>query len=134
MFEAVKTVGTRLTLRLDEADRYGAWIRGRSDLLIPRLTALETKLLMSGKKWPEAFSDRRPDLIEIEVTEDLLQLSKELRAFFPQGTVLSAVLTVKKEDIDAELRPGPPLRRLIEALVESPFDVLCLTSDYDSSE
>jgi hypothetical protein len=95
MFEAA-AVGTRLTLRLDEADRYGAWIRGRFDLLIPRLTARETKLLMSGKKWPEAFGDRRPDLIEIEVTEDLLKLSNELRAFFPEGTVLSAVLTVRK--------------------------------------
>jgi glutamate synthase domain-containing protein 2/FAD/FMN-containing dehydrogenase/ferredoxin/glutamate synthase domain-containing protein 3 len=134
MFEAAKAVGTRLTLRLDEADRYGAWIRDRFDLLAPRLTARETKLLMSGKKWPEAFSDRRPDLVEIEVTEDLLQLSNELRAFFPEETVLSAVLTVKKEDVDAELRPVPSLRRLVEALVESPFDVLCLTSDYDSSE
>ena len=114
MFEAAKTVGTRLTLRLDEADRYGAWIRGRFDHLILRLTALEAKLLMSGKKWPEAFNDRRPDLIEIEVTEDLLELSNELRAFFSEATVLSAVIRVRKEDIDAELRPVPALRRLVE--------------------
>ncbi len=109
MFEAARALGTRLTLRLNEVDRYGAWIRDRFDLLILRLTALETKLLMSGRKWPEAFKDRRPDMIEIEVTDDLFELSNELRVFFSDATVLGALIPVKRGDIDAELRPSPSL-------------------------
>ena len=134
MLSAVTTMGTRLTLRLQEVERYESRIRDRIEGLILRLTAVETRFLLSGKKWPEALKDRLPDLVEIEVTGDLLELSHEMRSLFPDSTVLCAVMKMKKEDVDSELRPAPALQKMLRELIPSPFDALCLTSDYDSTK
>ena len=133
MLDAVKTMGTRLTLRLEEVDRYSGKLRDQLDHLILRLTPLETKLLLSGRTWPESLRERRPGLVEIEVTQDLLALSQEVKTLFHDSTVLCAVLRIAKGDVDAELRPTPALRQILDALVESPYDILCLTSDYEPS-
>ena len=52
-------------------------------------------------------------------------------ASFSDSAVLSAVITIGKEDVDAELRPVPALRKRLESLFDSPFDVLVLSSEYD---
>ena len=52
-------------------------------------------------------------------------------ASFSDSAVLSAVITVGKEDVDAELRPVPALRKRLESLFDSPFDILVLSSEYD---
>src|SRR5208337_1551743 len=41
------------------------------------------------------------------------------------------VLRIEKENVDPDLRPTQEFQEKLEALFESPFDILCLTSEYD---
>ena len=125
MLEAAVTMGTRVTLRLKEVELYRSKIGNRINSLMLRLTPDDLK------KCPEVLKEYPFDLVEIEVDDTVLQQANELREFFPQSTVLCAVIKIKKEDINSELRPSPALQKMMEALFASPFDVLCLTSDYD---
>jgi glutamate synthase domain-containing protein 2/glutamate synthase domain-containing protein 3/ferredoxin len=134
MFEAASMVGTRVTLRLEEVERYGSKIRDRINSLILRFTNEDIKNLLSGKKRPEVLRDHSLDLVEIEVDDGILERANELRELFPTSTVLGAVIKIRKENVDSELRPSPAFRRMLESLFQSPFDVLCLTSDYDSEK
>ncbi len=134
MFEAAITMGTRLTLRLEEVERFRPRIRDRIDALILRLTVQDIKNLRVGKKCPEGLKDRPFDLLEIELENDVLERIDEIQGLLPKSTVLCAVIEVKKEDVDSELRPTPLFQKKLESLFQSPFDVLCLTSDYDSEK
>jgi glutamate synthase domain-containing protein 2/FAD/FMN-containing dehydrogenase/ferredoxin len=125
MLEAVITMGTRLTLRLEEVERYRSKIGNRITSLILRLTPDDLE------KWPEVSKNYSLDLIEIEVDNTVLERANELRGLFPESTVLCAVIKIRKEDVNSELRPSPAFRNMLESLFQSPFDVLCLTSDYD---
>jgi glutamate synthase domain-containing protein 2/FAD/FMN-containing dehydrogenase/glutamate synthase domain-containing protein 3/ferredoxin len=125
MFEAASTVGTRVTLRLEEFGRFRSRIQNRINSLILRLTSDDLK------KWPQISKHYSLDLIEIEVDDAVLGRADELRNLFPESTVLCAVIKIKKEDVNSELQPSPAFQRTLESLFQSPFDVLCLTSDYD---
>jgi glutamate synthase domain-containing protein 2/FAD/FMN-containing dehydrogenase/glutamate synthase domain-containing protein 3/ferredoxin len=125
MFEAASTVGTRVTLRLEEFARFRSRIQNRINSLILRLTSADLK------KWPQVSKHYSLDLIEIEVDDAVLERADELRNLFPDSTVLCAVIKIKKEDVNSELRPSPAFQKTLESLFQSPFDVLCLTSDYD---
>ncbi len=131
MLQAVKEMGTRLTLSLDDIDRHVVTIEDRIGAIIPRLTSKDLIRLLTEKRWPKAIKNGFPDMVEIELDEDTLERVDQIRSFFANSAVLTAVIKVKKEDVDAELRPTPGLRRKLELLFNSPFDVLCLTSDYD---
>ena len=131
MLEAAKEMGTRLTLRLEEVKRYGSGLAARFDSWILRLTAKDTEELVTRKKWPEVLLGRIPDLVEIELDNDLMERIDEIKSLFSESTLLCAVLKIEKDDIDSELRPTLSFQRLITSLYESPFDLLCLTSDYD---
>jgi glutamate synthase domain-containing protein 2/ferredoxin/glutamate synthase domain-containing protein 3/glutamate synthase domain-containing protein 1 len=134
MFGAVEEMGTRLTLRLEEVGKYGSRIRDRIHSLILRLTTGDIKNLASEKKWPEVFQNHPCDLIETELDDTVLAQIDELKRFLPGSTLFSAVMKVKKEDVDSELRPAPIFRQKLESLFRSPFDILCITSDYDSDK
>jgi glutamate synthase domain-containing protein 2/FAD/FMN-containing dehydrogenase/glutamate synthase domain-containing protein 3/ferredoxin len=134
MLEAAFTMGTRLTLRLDEFERFGSRIGDRTDGLILRLTAQDTKSLLNGKEWPSILRNRSLDLIEIELDGDVLDRINEIQGLFSESTVLCAVIEIRKGDVDSELRPVPLFQKKLESLFQSPFDALCLTSDYDSEK
>jgi glutamate synthase domain-containing protein 2/FAD/FMN-containing dehydrogenase/glutamate synthase domain-containing protein 3/ferredoxin/glutamate synthase domain-containing protein 1 len=134
MLEAARTTGTRLTLRLEEAEKYGAKIRDRTHSLILRLTSDDIRNLAAGKKWPEVFQNHSCDLIEIELDDTVLARIDELKRLFFGSAVLSAVIKTNKDDVDSELRPTPVFQQKLESLFESPFDILCLTSDYDADK
>jgi glutamate synthase domain-containing protein 2/FAD/FMN-containing dehydrogenase/glutamate synthase domain-containing protein 3/ferredoxin len=125
MFEAAYTSGTYVTLRLAQVDRFRSKIGDKIKSLILRLTSDDLK------RWSELSQDYSFDLIEIEVDHLDLERVDELRGLFSQSTLLSAVIKIKKENIDSELRPSPNFQKMLESLFQSPFDVLCLTSDYD---
>ena len=134
MFEAVLTMGTRLTLRLEEVEKFGPKIKDRMNSLILRLTSDDIRNLAAGKKWPEVIQNHPPDLIEIELDDTILARINELKSLFSKSTILSAVMNVSKENVDSELRPTPLFQKKLESLFQSPFDILCLTSDYDSDK
>ena len=134
MLEAATSMGTRLTLRLQDVKKYGAKIGNRMGGIILRLSPTEIKSLMAGKKWPEGIQNRSLDLIEVEWDDDLLGRMDEVRDLFSESALLCAVIQTKKEDIDPELRLTPALRKRLESLFQSPFDVLVLTSDYDAAK
>ncbi len=73
MLEATREMGTRLTLRLEEVERYGSRLGGKIDQLILRLTARNIKDLLSGKKWPDVLRDRIPGLVEIELNDEVME-------------------------------------------------------------
>ncbi len=104
------------------------------DSLILRLTANDVRNLAAGKKWPEVFQNHSCDLIEIELDDTVLARIDELNRLFPGSAVLSAVIKINKDDVDSELRPTPAFQQKLESLFGSPFDILCLTSDYDSDK
>jgi len=52
MIEAVTDVGSRLTLRLEELDRYGSRVGSRMNSLIVRLRAEDIENLLRGKELP----------------------------------------------------------------------------------
>jgi glutamate synthase domain-containing protein 2/FAD/FMN-containing dehydrogenase/glutamate synthase domain-containing protein 3/ferredoxin len=131
MFGAAVTMGTRVTLRLEEVERFGSRIGDRINSLILRLTPNDIKNLLIEKKWPKGLKGYSFDLIEIEVDDMVLKRGNELRDLFPQSTVLCAVIKIRRENVDSELRPSPLFQKMLESLFQSPFDVLCLTSDYD---
>ena len=131
LFEAAYQAGTRLTLRLEEMVSYGPKIVDRMDSMILRLTAKEMRNLLAGVKWPEFLKTHFPDLVEIELDDELLARFDEIPSLFPDSTVLSAVVRIEKEDVGSDLRPTPLFRKKLESLVSSPFDILCITSDYD---
>jgi glutamate synthase domain-containing protein 2/FAD/FMN-containing dehydrogenase/glutamate synthase domain-containing protein 3/ferredoxin len=128
MFEAASTVGTRVTLRLEEFGRFRARMKDKINSLILRLTSADLK------KWPQVSKHYSLDLIEIEVDDAVLERADELRNLFPESTVLCAVIKIKKEDVNSELQPSPAFQKMLQSLFQSPFDVLCLTSDYDSEK
>jgi glycolate dehydrogenase FAD-linked subunit len=128
MFEAASTMGTRVTLRLEEYERFRARMKDKINSLILRLTSENLK------KWPQVSKNDSLDLIEIEVDQPLLERAGELRGLFPRSTVLCAVIKIKKEDVNSELQPSPAFQKMLQSLFQSPFDVLCLTSDYDSEK
>ncbi len=125
MFEAAYARGTRVTLRLAQVERFRSRIGNRIKSLILRLTSDDLK------RWSEVSKDYSLDLIEIEVDHLVLERVDELRVLFPESTLLCAVIKIKKEDVNSELRPSPDFQKMLESLFQSPFDVLCLTSDYD---
>jgi glutamate synthase domain-containing protein 2/FAD/FMN-containing dehydrogenase/glutamate synthase domain-containing protein 3/ferredoxin len=134
MLDAAITMGTRLTLRPNEMERLGSRIGDRTDGLILRLTAEDVKKLLIGKKLPGVLRNRPLDLVEIELDNDVLRRIDQIQALFSKSTVLCAVIEIRKGDVDSELRPTPFFRKKLESLFQSPFDVLCLTSDYDSEK
>jgi glutamate synthase domain-containing protein 2/FAD/FMN-containing dehydrogenase/ferredoxin/glutamate synthase domain-containing protein 3 len=134
MLRAASEMGTRLTLCLDEIEKFAPVIGDQIGVVILRLRSGDLKKLLTGKGWPKGLKDRLPDMVEIELDEDVLTKVAQIKAFFSHSTVLTAVIRVKKEEIDAELRPVPALRKKLESLFDSPFDVLLLTSEYDPEE
>jgi len=133
MFEAVQQTGTRLTLRLEELERYESRIADRMKNLILRLTSEDLKSLLNGKAWPEVLKNNPPDLVEIELEGEALKKAEKISALLP-NSVLCAVIKIEKGFVDAELRPTSALKKKLESLFESPFDAICLTSDYDSEK
>jgi glutamate synthase domain-containing protein 2/FAD/FMN-containing dehydrogenase/glutamate synthase domain-containing protein 3/ferredoxin len=130
LFEAAKNMGTRITLRLEEMISYGPRIVDRIDTLILRLSAEETRNFLAGAKWPDVLNGRVPNLVEIEVDDNLLGRLHEVSPLFPESTLLSAVIQIERDYVDSDLRPAPVFRRILESLLHSPFDILCITSDY----
>jgi glutamate synthase domain-containing protein 2/ferredoxin len=131
MIEAAHEMGTRLTLRLGEVERYGSNLRGKINSLILRLGAKDIESLLNGRKWPDVLKDETPDLLEIELNNQVMARTNELRSLLPEPIILCALLKIEKDDINSELRPKPGLQKLLISLFESPFDLLNLTSDYD---
>ncbi|OGP60153.1 MAG: hypothetical protein A2162_02860, partial [Deltaproteobacteria bacterium RBG_13_52_11b] len=129
MLQAVQSVGTRLTLSLEEFERYGSRIGGRIQSTILHLTSPETRQFLAGRNWPGILKNGLPELVEIEV--DGASESNGLRGLFPEPTRLCAFIKVKKEDIDSELRPAAAFQKRLDSFFGSPFDLLCLHSDYD---
>ncbi len=84
-----------------------------------------------GKELPRVLRNCPPDLVEIELDNEVLKRADDIQGLFSKSTVLSAVIKIEKEDIDSELRPAPLFQKKLESLFQSPFDILCLTSDYD---
>ena len=134
MLEAAQATGTRLTLRLEEVEKYGAKIKDRIHSLILRLTSDDIRDLAEGRKWPEILQNHPCDLIEVELDDMVLARIEEWKHLFAGSAVLCAVLKIKKNDVDSELRPAPTLQQKLESLSRSPFDILCLTSDYDADK
>ena len=131
LFEAAYQAGTRITLRLEEMVSYGPKIVDRMDSMILRLTAQEMRNLLAGAKWPEFPKTHFPDFVEIELDDELLARFDEIPSLFPDSTVLSAVVRIEKGEVGSNLRPTPLFRKKLESLVSSPFDILCITSNYD---
>ena len=125
MLEASATLGTRMTLELEDFERFRSRIGNRTDSLILRLKSEDLK------KWPDRLKNLAVNLIEIEVDETIWKQGDRFRTLFPESTILCAVLKIGKEDVTSELQPSPSLRARLESLVPSPFDLICLTSDYD---
>ncbi len=134
MLEAAITMGTRLTLRLEDLKRFQSRIGNRTNAMILHLTAQDIKNFLTGKESPEGLKNRPFDLVEIEWEEDGLEEINEIQRLFPQSSVLCAVIRIKPEYVNSELRPTPLFQNRLTALFESPFDVLCLTSDYDAGK
>ncbi len=134
MLEAAKEMGTRLTLRLEEVERYGSTLGDKTHNLILRLTAKDIKELLTGKKWSQVLRDQTSGLVEIELSNDVIERINEVKTLFSESTILCAVLNIEKEDIDSELRPTSAFEKRLTWLFGSPFDVLCLTSDYDKEK
>ncbi|MDO9122879.1 MAG: glutamate synthase-related protein, partial [Deltaproteobacteria bacterium] len=131
MLEAAHTMGTRFTLRLEEIERLEPEMDHKVDALIPRLTPDDIKRLLIGGKWPGQLKTHPFDLVEIEIDETVLERGGQLKDLFHNSTVLCAVINIDSDDVDSELRPTPAFRKRLESLFESPFDVLCLNSEYD---
>jgi glutamate synthase domain-containing protein 2/FAD/FMN-containing dehydrogenase/ferredoxin len=125
MLGVAVTLGTRMTLRPEDFERLRSRIGNRNHSLILRLRPDDLK------KWPGVLKDPAFDLIEIEVDDTVLEQGDELKGLISESAVLCAVLKIKKENISDELRPSPSLQKRLESLIQSPFDVLCLASDYD---
>ncbi len=125
MVEASRLGGTRVTLRLAEVKRFRAILDGRTHCLILRLKPEELKNEL------ESIKDLPFDLVEIEAEDHLLKTSSNLRTIFPESTVLCAVLKIEREDVDETLRLNSDLQKKLEFLAQSPFDILCIDSDYD---
>ena len=131
LLDAAQSVGTRITMRLEEMVRYGTKIVDRIDTLTLRLTAEEMRNFLDGAKWPDILKGCFPDLVEIEVDNGLLDRLDKIPPFFPESTVLSAVVQIEKGYVDSNLRPTTVFQKILEPLLLSPFDILCITSDYD---
>ncbi len=134
VLQAVLATGTRFTLRLEEVEQYASRIKENTKALILRLTPRDMEKLRTDKKWQEILNTCPFDLVEVELDDDGLKRIEEIRGFFSDLTVFSAVIKMGKEDVDSELRPAPLFQDRLESLLESPFDILCLTSDYDSEK
>ncbi len=72
MLEAASAVGTRVTLRLEDVEKYGLEIGAKIEGQILRLTAEEAKTLLAGRPLPRILKDHPPGLVEIEVDDRLL--------------------------------------------------------------
>jgi glutamate synthase domain-containing protein 2/FAD/FMN-containing dehydrogenase/ferredoxin len=131
MNEATKELGTRFTLRVEELERWGSKIEGHVENLVLRLTPADIELLLAGKGSSQIVKGRRFDLVEMELNQDVLERVHQLKELLSDTTVLCAVIKVGKDDVDPYLRPTPVFQKTLETLFDSPFDVLCLTSDYD---
>ncbi len=125
MLEASATLGTRTTLRLEDVKRLRSRIQSRTGNLILRLSPEDVRKSSAG------FKDLPFDLVEIEWNETIGNNGEDLRDLFPESTILSALLKIGKEDVTSDLQPSPSLQAKVDALIRSPFDLLCLTSDYD---
>jgi glutamate synthase domain-containing protein 2/FAD/FMN-containing dehydrogenase/glutamate synthase domain-containing protein 3/ferredoxin len=124
MLEASVTLGTRMTIRIEDFERFRPKIENRTDSLILRFSPEDLKK-RSGR-----LKDLPVNLIEIEVDETVLKQGIDFRDLFSESAVLSAVIKIEKEDITSELQPSLSLQAKLDALIRSPFDLLCLTSDY----
>lgn len=131
MVRAAETMGTRVAMRLSDWDHYGTLLEGRARSLMLRLTTEDVSRLAVQKEWPYALKKDLPDLVEIELDSNLERVFEKASAIFPADTVFCAVLKIQSADINAELRPNADLEERLEALIRSPFDILCFTSDYD---
>lgn len=96
MLEAASTVGTRVTLRLEDVEKYGPKIGAGIKDQILRLTAEEAKTLLAGKPLPRILRDHPPGLVEIEVDDRLLGRMEGVRGLFPESTLFSAVITIER--------------------------------------
>ncbi len=111
MLRAVREMGTRLTLGLDQIDRFASRIGDRMGAVIPRLNSKDLQGLLREKRWPKVLKNGLPDLVEIELEDGVLGRMDQIRSFFSHSTILTAVIRIKKEEIDAEVRPTPALER-----------------------
>jgi hypothetical protein len=134
LLETAQSVGTRITMRLEEIIRYGTKIVDQIDALILRLTAEEARNFLEGAKWPDVLKGRLPNLVEIEMDDDLLDRLDKIPPLFPESTILSAVVRIDQGYVDCDLRPSPVFQKILEPLLLSPFDILCITSDYDTEK
>jgi glutamate synthase domain-containing protein 2/FAD/FMN-containing dehydrogenase/ferredoxin/glutamate synthase domain-containing protein 1 len=134
MLEAVHEMGTRLALRLKDFERYGSTLGDKIHHLILRLTPKDVKEFLAGKKLPQGRMGQTPDLLEIELNNEVMEQINEVKHLFSESTVLCAVLNINMEDIDSELQPTRVFQKQISWLFDSPFDLLCLTSDYDQEK
>ena len=125
MFESAAVMGTRVTLRWEEFQRLRSKIKDRISSLILRLSANDLA------KWSGGTKDPLPDLIEIELDDAILNRAKELSGLFPKSTVLCAVIKINRGDVNSELQPSPAFQKMLDSLMVSPFDILCLISDND---
>lgn len=126
MIEASGATGTRMTLNLDDFERFRVMIGTRTGQIILRLTPEDLK------RRSERLKGIPVDWIEIELDEEILAMAGSLKNLFPEKALLSAVLKLEPKDVTPELQPNPTLRRWVDSLIPSPFDLLCLTSEYDS--
>ncbi len=125
MLEASVTLGTRMTLQIEDFKRFRSRIGDRTGNLILRLSPEDLKKSSGG------FKGLPFNLIEIEVDETILNNGEDLRDLFSESAILSAVLKIGKEEVTSDLHPSLSLQAKVDALIRSPFDLLCLTSDYD---
>ncbi|MCX8116864.1 MAG: glutamate synthase-related protein [Desulfobacterota bacterium] len=125
LLEASKATGTRLTLTLDDFDRLRPRIGDRTGQIILRLTSDELK--REGGRLREI----PVELFEVEIDEAVLNKAGDLKGLLPEKALLSAVIKLDPEDITPDLQPSLALREWIDRLMASPFDLLCLTSDYN---
>ncbi len=128
MLEAAAKMGTRLTVRPEQIGRYRKRLEGRMGHLILRLRAEEMRRWSSLSKELKGFDF---DLIEIEVDENLLEERGRIRSLFSEATVLAGILGLEADEIQRDLVPSPGLQKKMEAFIESDFDLICLTSEYD---
>ncbi len=129
MVEAASATGTRVALRWEDWKGCAARFKDRAKSLILRLNPGQLRHLAASREILAV-----PELVEIELDSGTEGMAGELLGLFPPTTIFCAVLTIEKNDVNAELEPNPALRKKLEALTSSPFDVICLTSDYDAEK
>ncbi|HWU38213.1 MAG TPA: 4Fe-4S dicluster domain-containing protein, partial [Candidatus Acidoferrum sp.] len=129
MLKAAHETGSRLTLRRAQVEKYFSEIEKHPECLILRITAEEAKKIEPDGKIARLLRKHSPALVEIEVDGPWTEAAGR-SALFP-GCVLSANLKIDQASLDSGMRLTPAFREILESLISSPVDILCLSSDYD---